>query len=101
MLRRSIFLNSATQNAGIFIGQNSFTGFDSNQKLNIGHGAAYGVLNWMHGSSNFVMDGFESIDAMMNDMDYKVSKNVMLDNLEFIDGVINDMDLKVSPTAEF
>lgn len=65
--------NSPNQNAGIFVGQNSITGFDANQKFNVGHGAMFGWYNYSFGGYNVAMDGFEYIDGMMNDMDNKVS----------------------------
>lgn len=72
-----IYSNSPNQNAGIFVGQTSITGMDANQKFNVGHGATFGQYNYLHGSHNLVMDGFEYIDGLMNDMDNKVSPSWM------------------------
>ncbi|KPV43089.1 hypothetical protein [Alicyclobacillus ferrooxydans] len=72
-----IYSNSPNQNAGIFVGQNSITGWDANQKFNIGHGAAFGTGNLEMYTQVYLMDGFEYIDGVMNDMDNKPSSSLM------------------------
>lgn len=65
--------NAPTQNAGLFIGQNAITGWDANQKLNLGHGAQFGWFDLSLANVSVNFDGFELIDAVMNDMDAKIS----------------------------
>lgn len=65
--------NSPNQNAGVFIGQNSITGWDANQKFNIGHGALFGWYNYSFGGYNVTFDNMEYIDAPILDMDNKAS----------------------------
>ncbi|MCF8565468.1 hypothetical protein LLE49_12150 [Alicyclobacillus tolerans] len=65
--------NSPNQNAGVFIGQNSITGWDANQKINVGHGASFGWFNYTFGGYNVTFDNFEYSDGAMYDMDNKVS----------------------------
>lgn len=65
--------NAPNQNAGIFVGQNSITGWDANQKYNIGHGSLYGWFNYTFGGCNAVFDNFELIDGAITDMDNKIS----------------------------
>lgn len=66
-----ININSPQQNAGVFIGQINMTGWDSNQKMNIGHGALFGIFNWSAGNFNYTFDGFEVIDGAIADQDIK------------------------------
>lgn len=70
--------NAPNQNAGLFIGQNSITGWDANQKLNIGHGALFGWYNLAFSGLNLTVDNFEFIDGVVNDMDAKISWSMNL-----------------------
>ena len=57
--------NSPNQNAGVFIGQNSITGWDANQKFNIGHGAMFGWYNYSFGGYNVTFDNWEYMDSLV------------------------------------
>ncbi len=63
--------NTPQQNAGVFLGEFNFSGWDANIKLNQAHGGLYGFFNII-----------------------PVQYNLNLDNMEIIDGVINDQDIK-------
>ncbi|GMA49846.1 hypothetical protein GCM10025857_12030 [Alicyclobacillus contaminans] len=69
-------LNTAQTNAGSFIGEYNFSGWDANTKQNQGEGTLFGFFNFLplHASFN-------------------------IDNLEFADGVINDQDVKTLGAA--
>ncbi|GGJ10623.1 hypothetical protein GCM10010885_19780 [Alicyclobacillus cellulosilyticus] len=68
--------NTPQENAGTFVGEGNFGGWDANMKINQGHGGYYGAFNitplWV---------------------------NINVDNLELVDGAIADQDVK--PTMSF
>jgi hypothetical protein len=68
--------NTPQQNSGIFIGEINITGWDANQKMNLGHGATFGTFVVEGGTFNYTFDGFELLDTMVNDQDLKASWNV-------------------------
>lgn len=63
--------NSPQQNAGAFIGEYNFAGWDANMKLGQGHGGTFGFFNWYPLQFNLNFDNFEGIDGAMNDADLK------------------------------
>lgn len=68
--------NTPQQNAGVWVGEQNFSGFDANMKFNTALGGNFGVMSVQ-------ITGF----------------NIMLDNLEMIDGVIMDQDFKPTISA--
>lgn len=68
--------NTPQQNSGIFIGEINITGWDANQKMNLGHGAIFGAFHIESAIVATTFDGFELVDAMINDQDLKASWNV-------------------------
>lgn len=67
----AVNVNIVQQNAGVFMGQVNVSGWDSHQKLNLGHGALFGVYNWSIGNFNRTFDGLEVMDGIMMDQDIK------------------------------
>ncbi len=65
-------MSTPQDNAGIFIGQINISGFDSHSKLNLGHGALFGILGWSIGHRNLTHDGHEFIDGVIFDQDMKM-----------------------------
>lgn len=59
-----------TQNAGIFIGETTVTGFDSHEKDNMGHGHTFGNVNQSQGNLNIIYDP-DTIDMTIDDRDVK------------------------------
>ncbi|MDP9727200.1 hypothetical protein ACOJUR_12830 [Alicyclobacillus tolerans] len=67
-------INSSTpqQNAnGILVGEFNFSGWDANMKYNAAYAGNYGVFNFSNGLYNMLNDGFEGIDGVINDQDFK------------------------------
>ncbi|MCL6593654.1 MAG: hypothetical protein K6T31_06725 [Alicyclobacillus sp.] len=64
-------VNSPQQNAGVFVGQVNMTGWDANQKLNIGHGGMFGIMNYSWANVCFNVDGWELADGNILDQDWK------------------------------
>lgn len=58
------------QNAGLFIGETTITGFDSHEKQNMGHGQTFGNVNQAQGNLNIIYDP-DNIDGVMDDRDVK------------------------------
>ncbi|GEO24970.1 hypothetical protein AAC03nite_07550 [Alicyclobacillus acidoterrestris] len=73
-------LNVSTpqQNAGVFLGELNFTGWDANMKMNQGQGGIFGVLCMNGGVINSTFDGLEGADGNILDQDMKgqISGNV-------------------------
>ena len=63
--------NTPQQNAGTFVGEYNFGGWDANMKLSQGHGGLFGFFNVYPLQLNINFDNLEVIDGMMNDMDLK------------------------------
>lgn len=64
-------VNTPQQNSGAFFGETVIAGWDSNQKYNAAHDGTFGYLNSTYNSWNIVIDGFESIDGFISDLDNK------------------------------
>lgn len=64
-------VNTPQQNAGVFVGQVNMTGWDANQKMDMGHGGTYGIFCFSIGNLNYNFDGFELIDGAIADQDIK------------------------------
>ncbi|WDL96854.1 hypothetical protein [Alicyclobacillus sp. ALC3] len=65
-------INIATvnQNAGVFIGETTITGFDSHEKDNYGFAPSYGNHIYSHANSSLVYDP-DIVDALIDDRDVK------------------------------
>ncbi|RIV22046.1 hypothetical protein D2Q93_09715 [Alicyclobacillaceae bacterium I2511] len=63
--------NTPQQNAGLFVGEGNFGGWDANIKLAQGHGGTFGWWNLFPAQLNVLLDNLEFIDGMMNDADLK------------------------------
>lgn len=61
--------NTPQQNAGVFIGEFNYGGWDANMKLNQGHGGLYGSFNVIPAQLNLNIDNMEGIDGAINDQD--------------------------------
>ncbi|GMA49845.1 hypothetical protein GCM10025857_12020 [Alicyclobacillus contaminans] len=68
--------NSPQQNAGLFLGEGNIGGWDSNYKLNQGHGSTFGVGNVAPAWLSVNVDNLEVFDGVMNDQDLKVTMAV-------------------------
>lgn len=64
-------VNTPQQNGAVFVGQVNMTGWDANQKLNLGHGGMFGIFNWSLWNWNTNFDGLELADGNMADQDMK------------------------------
>jgi hypothetical protein len=63
--------NTPQQNAGAFVGEFNFGGWDANIKLNQGHGGLYGFFNFIPAQLNINLDNMEGIDGVILDQDTK------------------------------
>lgn len=63
--------NTPQQNAGVFVGEFNYSGWDANIKLNQAHGGLYGFFNIIPAQFNLNVDNLEAIDGMINDQDLK------------------------------
>lgn len=63
--------NTPQQNAGAFVGEFNFGGWDANIKLNQGHGGLYGFYNLIPAHLNINLDNMEGIDGAILDQDMK------------------------------
>ncbi|MDQ0188819.1 hypothetical protein JI721_12530 [Alicyclobacillus cycloheptanicus] len=63
--------NTPQQNAGAFIGEWNFAGWDANRKMSQTHGGTFGFFNWLPMQYNVNWDSFEYIDGAINDADAK------------------------------
>lgn len=59
--------NIPQQNAGIFIGEFNYSGWDANIKLNQGNGGLYGFFNVIPAQLNLNIDNWEVLDGLIND----------------------------------
>lgn len=65
-----IACGTITQNAGVFIGETTITGFDSHEKDIMGHGQTFGNVNQAQGNLNFISDP-DHTDMFIDDRDVK------------------------------
>ncbi|ACV59503.1 hypothetical protein [Alicyclobacillus acidocaldarius] len=71
ILLGSLLMNTPQQNAGAFVGEYNFAGWDANRKMSQAHGGEFGFFNWSPGFYNLNLDSFEVVDGAMNDADAK------------------------------
>ncbi|SIS52293.1 hypothetical protein [Alicyclobacillus vulcanalis] len=71
ILLGSLLMNTPQQNAGAFVGEYNFAGWDANRKMSQAHGGEFGFFNWSPGFYNLNLDSFEGIDGAINDADAK------------------------------
>lgn len=69
-------VQSALQNAAVFIGETNVGGWDAHGKTNSGHGPVYGWNCLETGTINLTDDGREWFDGIINDQDVKISWNL-------------------------
>lgn len=67
----AINTNTPQQNAGVWIGQVNFSGFDANMKFNAAQGGNFGVFSTQLSGGQMMFDNFEGIDGVVNDQDFK------------------------------
>ena len=63
--------NTPQQNAGVFVGEINFGGWDANMKSNYGHGALFGFFNVIVMQFSANVDNLETFDGIINDQDFK------------------------------
>ncbi|MDI9259451.1 hypothetical protein [Alicyclobacillus sendaiensis] len=71
ILLGSLLMNTPQQNAGAFVGEYNFAGWDANRKMSQAHGGEFGFFNWNPGFYNLNLDCFEVVDGAINDADAK------------------------------
>jgi len=71
ILLGSLLMNTPQQNAGAFVGEYNFAGWDANRKMSQAHGGEFGFFNWSPGFYNLNLDSFEVVDGAINDADAK------------------------------
>ena len=67
----TIQVNTPQQNAGAFVGEYNFAGWDCNRKMSQTHGGMWGFFNWVPAQYNFNADCFEFVDGAIIDTDAK------------------------------
>ncbi|WP_242549120.1 hypothetical protein [Alicyclobacillus mali (ex Roth et al. 2021)] len=61
ILLGSLLMNTPQQNAGAFVGEYNFAGWDANRKMSQAHGGEFGFFNWSPGFYNLNLDSFEVV----------------------------------------